>query len=212
MTIVVQSVTTTRDYLWLKDQVAAWMHRNDLTGEVADLIYLAEVRIRTRLTERVQDVTGTIATVAGTQYATLPADFLSVKSLSIPGVMPTIDYMAPDEFNQQFEPAVSGTPRCYTIIGNRIYLGPTPDAIYSISAMYRFDMPSLTNTNLTNTLLAKWPNIYLFGALVEACDFSRNLPLRDSFNQRFLDAIDGANVLEFNKNGPMRVRIDGRNW
>lgn len=212
MTIVVQSSTVTRDYSWLKDQVAAWMHRNDLTGSIPDHIYLAEVRIRTRLTERVQDVTGTIATVAGTQYATLPTDFLSVKSLSIPGVMPTIDYMAPDEFNQQFEPAVSGTPRCYTIIGDRIYLGPTPDAIYSISAMYRFDMQTLTDLAPTNALLSKWPNIYLFGALVESADFSRNIPLRDSFNSRFIDAIDGANVLEFNKNGPMRVRIDGRNW
>lgn len=212
MTIVVQSSTTTRDYMWLKDQVAAWMHRNDLTGSIPDHIYLAEVRIRTRLTERVQDITGTIATVAGTQYATLPTDFLSVKSLSIPVVSPTLDYMAPDEFNQMFDPNVSGTPRCYTIIGSRIYLGPTPDAVYSITAMYRFDMAPLTDLAPSNALLAKWPNIYLFGALVEAADFSRNLPLRDSFNARFVDAIDGANVLEFNKNGPMRVRIDGRNW
>lgn len=212
MTIVVQSSTVTRDYSWLKDQVAAWMHRNDLTGSIPDLIYLAEVRIRTRLTERVSDIVAAITTTAGVEYATLPADFLSVKSLSIPGVMPTIDYMAPDEFNQMFEPGVSGTPRCYTIIGDQIYFGPTPDAVYSITAMYRFDMPPLTDTAQLNGLLAKWPNIYLFGALVEAADFSRNIPLRDSFDARFADAINGANILEFNKTGPMRVRIDGRNW
>ena len=96
MTIVVQSSTTARDYMWLKDQVAAWMHRNDLTGSIPDHIYLAEVRIRTRLTERVQDVSGTIVTVAGTQTVALPTDFLAVKSLSIPVVSPTLDYMAPD--------------------------------------------------------------------------------------------------------------------
>lgn len=195
MTIVVQSTTVSRDYTWLKDQVAQWMHRNDLTGSIPDHIYLAEMRIRTRLTERVQDVTGTITTVAGTQTATLPTDFLSVRSLSIPNVSPTLDYMAPDEFNQMFSQNVSGTPRCYTIIGNNIYFGPTPDAVYSITAMYRFDMAPLTDLAPSNALLAKWPNIYLFGALVEAADFSRNLALRDSFNARFVDAIDGANVL-----------------
>jgi hypothetical protein len=212
MTIVVQSVSVDRDYSWLKTTVADYMHRNDLTGNIPDFIYLAEVRIRTRLQERVSDVVSAITTTAGVEYATLPADFLAIRSLTIPSNQMTLDYMSPDEFNQYFEPDVSGTPRCYTIISDQLYLGPTPDAVYTLTAMYRFDMPPLTDLAPSNALLAKWPNIYLFGALLEAAEFARNLPLRDSFNLRFLDAIDGANVLEFNKNGPMRARTDGRNW
>lgn len=211
MTIIVQSSTVTRDYTWLKEQIAAWMHRNDLTGSIPDFVYLAEIRIRTELKERVSDFTGTIATTAGIQFATLPTDLVSVKSLSIPGIMPTLDYMDPDNFNQSFEVGHSGTPRCYTIMGSNLYLGPTPDAVYSISAMYRMEVPGLTDTAPLNSILSKWPNIYLFGALTEASDFSRNLPLRDSFNIRFLDAINAANVMEFNKTGPMRVRTDERN-
>jgi len=209
MTIVVQSVSTTRDYTWLKDLVASWMHRNDLTGTIPDLIYLAEIRIRTRLQERVSDFVGSITTVAGQEYATLPTDLLAVKSLSIPGVERNLDYMDPDEFNYSFSPASAGRPRCYTVIGEQLYLGPTPDAIYTLSAMYRADVPNLTDLAPLNSILAKWPNVYLFATLVEAADYSRNLPLRDSFNLRFLDAIDGANLVEFNKTGPMRVRVDG---
>lgn len=212
MTIVVQSSAVARDYTWLKARVADWMHRSDLTGPIPDFIYLAEIRIRTRMLERVSDVSATFATTAGIEYALLPSDLLAVRSLSIPGSEPTLDYMSPDEFNQTFDPAVSGVPRCYTIIGNQIYFGPTPDAVYTVNAMYRFDMPPLTDIAASNGMLAKWPNVYLFGALTEAADYSRNIPLRESFNARFLDAVDGANVLEFNKNGPMRVRVDGRNY
>jgi len=212
MTIVVQTVNTDRDFTWLKSSVADWMHRSDLTGPMNDFIYLAEVRIRTLLRERVSDQASQINTTAGVEYTPLPDDLMTVRSMTIPGLQPTIDYMAPDMFNQFFTGAYSGLPRCYTIIDGQIYLGPTPDAQYTINIMYRFDMPPLTDTAPTNPVLAKWPNIYLFGALTEAADYSRNLTLRDSFNARFIEAINNANLLEFDKNGPMRVRTDGRNF
>lgn len=208
MTIVVQSTATNRDYTWLKGQIAAWMHRSDLTGEIPDLIYLAEIRIRSRLKERVNDFIGTISTVINQQYAVLPSDLVSVKSLSIPGVQPNLEYIDPDKFNALFDPTVGGQPRCYTIVKDQLYLGPTPDAVYTLQAMYQADVPNLTDLSPLNSILAKWPNVYLFSALTEAADYSRNLPLRDSFNLRFLDAIDGANLIEFNKSGPLRVRVD----
>lgn len=199
-------------YTELQAAISNWMHRNNLTGDIPDFIRLAELRIRTRLQERVMEVAASFNTTAGVEYALLPSDLVAIRSLSIPSVEATLDYMSPDEFNQQFDPAVSGQPRCYTIIGEQVYFGPTPDAVYAVMAMYRFDMPALSDSAPTNSLLAKWPNIYLFGALTEAAEFCRDFVLADRFTARFGDAVDGANVMEFNKTGPMRARTDVRTW
>jgi hypothetical protein len=188
------------------------MHRSNLTGNMADFIYLAETRIRTLMRERVQDKISQIDTIAGVEYVLLDEDFLALKSLTIPGLHQTLSYMDQTTFYQNYESSVTGLPRSYTIIDSQIHLGPTPDAVYTLQAVYRFDMVPLSDLAPLNPMLAKWPNVYLFASLVEAADFSRNIPLRDSFNARLLEAVENANVLEFNKNGPMTVRSDVRSF
>jgi len=195
-------------YAGLKASVASWMHRSNLTGDIPDFIMLTEKRIKALLKDRLQSLNATVSTVLGTAYASTPADLLKVRAMSIANVQSKITYVAPDQYNGEFSDQRSGSPYRYTIIGDKFYFGPVPDAVYSVSLTYEAEFLALSDTNTTNSLLDRWPNIYLFGALVEAADFSQNAPLKAIYEQKFLTAIDDANRLEWSSSGPMRMRTD----
>lgn len=197
------------NYTELQAAVASWMHRADLTGDIPDFITLAETRIRARLKSRLQGSVVQILTTAGVEYALLPSNLIAIASLSIPMVQPSLDYMAPDVFSQNFGMGVSGSPRCYTVVGEMLYLGPTPDAQYALLATQSAEFVALSDTDPVNTLLAKWPNVYLWGALVEAATFACNDKWMGIFGSHFGDAIDGVNLTDWNTPGVMAARTDG---
>lgn len=198
------------NYTDLQAAVANWMHRNDLTGSIPDFITLAEARIKALITSRIQQEVVQVATVAGVEYVLMPNDTIGIKSIAIPSVQNNVDYMSADMFNNQFDPETSGIPRCYTIVGGFIYLGPTPDAIYTLHITQSAEFAPLTDLAPTNALLSKWPNVYLWGALTEAAKFCRDLQLKEQFDADFLIAVNSVNVSEWNTPGPMSVRTDVR--
>lgn len=196
------------NYTDLVASIADWMHRKNLTGVIPDCITLAEARIKALLKLRLQSVSVTLPTVAGTSYATMPADLLHVRSLSIPNVRPALTYVSPDQFNTDFADGRSAQPYHYTIIGDRIYFGPVPDAVYSAVLVYESRFLPLTADQPTNSVLTNWPNIYLWGALKESANYSRNTELEVKMDGDFLRAIEQANILEWNTPGALRMRTD----
>ena len=188
--------------------VADWMHRTNLIGVIPDCIALAEARIKGLLKLRLQSLSATLPTVIGTAYATLPADLLHVRSLSVPNVRPSVTYVSPDQFSADFADQRSGSPYSYTIIGDRVYFGPVPDAAYSMALVYEAKFLPLGPAQQTNSLLTNWPNIYLWGALKEAANYSRNMDLESKMDADFLNAIAQANILDWNTPGAMRMRTD----
>jgi len=187
------------------------LHRTDLDADVPDFIELAEKRISAALRARLTETAGTIATVAGVAYAALPSTLLGIQSLSIAGVTPTIDYLTPDQFKRQYDDSgYTGAPREYTVIGDLIYFGPTPDAVYAVDCAYSASVTPLTASAPTNALLTKWPNVYLYGALAESAEVTRDTESGDRWEARFRDAIGGVNLIDWHAGGLMHVRTDVR--
>ena len=162
-------------YTGLQASIASWLHRSDLTAIIPDLIVLAEARLARDLRLRKMVTTTTSSTVASTQGITLPADFLEIENLSVltnPQRNPL--YMNIEALNVKFPAGTAnGTPSFYTLEGDQILFGPTPDAVYSINLMYYARLAALSVTP-TNWLLTAHPNIYLFAALAEAGDYTAN--------------------------------------
>lgn len=200
------------NYAELQASVANWMHRTNLTGDIPDFITLAEARIKSILQAEFQGKLGTLATVGGQNYVTLPSDLLRVHSLSILNSSPSIDYVTPDQFGAMYSSNVSGIPGKYTTIGDRLYFGPTPDRVYSMTCVYQANVPALSNAATTNTLLTQWPNVYLWAALVEAAKFSKDAAAQASYNADFSEAISAVNMVDWYKGGPMVQRSDVRSW
>ncbi|MES2323283.1 MAG: hypothetical protein V4633_13545 [Pseudomonadota bacterium] len=195
----------------LSTAIVRRLHRTDMDSDIADLITLAEKRIATMLRARLMEASGTIATVAGTVTAALPSTLLGIQSLSINQVAPTIDYISPEQFAQDFpDSTYLGVPRSYTIVGDNVRFGPTPDAVYTVAVVYSGSVTPLTAAAPSNALLTKWPNVYLYGALAESAEITRDMENGQRYESKFQDAINGVNLIDWHAGGLMRVRTDVR--
>lgn len=195
----------------LSASIASWSHRTDTAALIPDFITLAEKRIVTMLRARLQETAATINTVVGVASASLPSTLLGIQSMSIANVSPTIEYVTPDELRRQYpDSTVSGAPRFYTTIGDTAVFGPAPDAVYVVAITYHASVTPLTAAAPVNALLTKWPNTYLFGALVEAANYAKDAVAKQEWDAKFQDAVMGVNMIDWHAGGPMRVRSDVR--
>jgi hypothetical protein len=197
-------------YAELKSAVADWMHRKSLEGTAPALIKLGESRIKAKLRSQLQDVTATLPTVAGQPDVALPDDFLSVLTLSIPGVSPVVEYVTPEQYGRDASAGISGDPRTYTLIGGQLWLSPAPSAAKPLWLTYRASFPELSDTAPTNVLLTKWPDLYLWATLAEACIYSQNPEFLTVCEARFGEALNAITNNEWNSPGLLRVRSDAK--
>lgn len=200
------------NYADLQACVARWLHRSNMTADIVDCITLAEARIKAVLQAQLQDTTGTLSTVNGQNYVTLPSDLLRAHSLSIANTAPSIDYVTPDQLGATYYEGDVGIPQKYTLIGDRVYFGPTPDRVYTVSCVFQAAVPSLSDAAPTNSLLTKWPNVYLWAVMVEASKFAKDQAAQASYNADFMEAMSNVNIIEWHRGGPLAQRPDTRSW
>jgi hypothetical protein len=83
-----------------------------------------------------------------------------------------LTYVTPQQFAGSAAVSV-GVPSVYTLIGNEIRLGPAPAASAGLVAelQYYARVPALSAAAPSNWLLTAAPNVYLFGALLEAAPY-----------------------------------------
>lgn len=174
-------------YSDLQTSVAAWLNRSDLTSLIPDFITLAEARIARELRLRKQIVTTTLTTVGGTQSVSLPSDFLEMENISITSVTPAaaLSVVTPEILDRRY-PSNYGTgqPAVYTILGDVIQFGPTPDAAYTVSMDY-YQRWAALSVAPTNWLLTNHPSVYLFAALVEGAAYLMDDARQAMWLQRF---------------------------
>lgn len=104
---------------------------------------------------------GTVISVAP-----LPADFLEMRRL-IANTSPKVvmKEAAPGWATEMYD-GISGFPDVYTIIGSNLAVYPSTTA--DLSLTYYGKIPALSTTAPSNWLLTRYPNMYLYGALLEA--------------------------------------------
>ena len=157
-------------YSGLKTSIAAWLKRSDLTAIIPDFVSLAEARIARDLRLRKQITSASLPTTAGSNTLTLPSNFLEAENVSL-GTSPQtqLTYVNIEHLDSQYPYGQNnGAPVVYTFEGDNILLGPTPDAVYTVSLMYYARLTALANDTDTNWLLTNHPSIYLYAALAEA--------------------------------------------
>lgn len=106
--------------------------------------------------------TRAILTITG-ELTQLPSDFLELRYIFQEG--------QPDAILRSMAPAgmlsayagISGTPQAYTIEGSYLRVGPVGDTTLEI--LYYQPLPSLSDAQVSNWLLAKHPDLYVAGAM-----------------------------------------------
>lgn len=154
--------TAINDWLWNRSE-----------SSVTDFIRLVEVEVNRTVRHRKMHKRSTAS--LSDQYLSLPSDFISVVRLVLStDPVREIRLVTPDELaDLRTRYSGSGRPRWYAVIGDTIEILPTPDSTYTVELTYISNVPALTDSNTSNWLLASFPDVYLYGALVEAAAYLR---------------------------------------
>ena len=163
----------------LKDAIADWLDRSDLTARIPDFIALAEARINRELRIRPMEVRSTMYTTVDQQYFNLPGGYIQMRNIQL-NTNPTtpLEYITPEMLDRLYGSSTTGKPRAYTLIGDEIQLAPIPDSAYQLEmAFYEKFTPlgdGSAGTVTSNWLTANAPDVLLYGALMEAEPFIKN--------------------------------------
>jgi len=163
-------------YSELQTAVANWLDRDDLTARIPEFITLCEARFNRSLRIRAMETLDiSVDTVAGTSTVALPTGYVQMRDISlITSPLTQLQYLTPEIMNRLNSGSRSGKPETYTIIANNILFGPTPDSAYDISMLYYKTFDALTDAAPTNWVITNAPDVYLYGALLEAEPFLMN--------------------------------------
>ena len=184
-------------YTELETAVKNWLHRADLDNRIPEFIALAEARFYigsnpVRTISMQARTTGTTASGA----LSLPSDYLETIRLvcTSSGKYNSLEYMTADLFSKYED--INGIPRWFTLLNGEIKTAPNSDADYVLDYYKR--LPSLESTT-TNAILTAYPNLYLYGALLEASPYVGDNAETMLWAQAYDDAVKGINKSENKK-------------
>lgn len=187
----------------LKQAVASWLHRSDLAGVIPDLIRLAEARMSLDLEVPELEVTYGVLT-DGSSFITPPTKIAAVQKIHLSGKRP----LAYVELSQQFAqwPDNEGEPLSYSFSGDSVVLAPYPPADTPIQMTYRQAVPALSDTNFSNSILTRYPDVYLYGTLAQAQPFIMDDARIGLYKNLYQEAVEAANRQMSRMPGQMAVR------
>jgi hypothetical protein len=159
------------NYSQLQSAVGAWLGHGLFTATIPDFVALFEAAANRRLRVRQMEALATLTPVAGA--ASLPADYLAWRRVTVAGTpRRELDYVAPSWLQAAYPASATGAPAVFTIEGSTLTLRPV--AVTTLELLYFQKIPALSDANPSNWLLTAHPDLYLFGAMVEAELFGVN--------------------------------------
>lgn len=160
----------------LQAAITDWVKRSDQTAAIPNIIQLAEAEFNRELRATEMETRAT-ATADG-EYLVLPSDCLDVRSLHVEGSPDRVlKYYSPQELSYITSENYSGTiPFCYTVVDGqfKFYPAPTADATLDLEIIYIQKIPALSDSNTTNWLLTRHPDLYLSCCLSKAEKYIHN--------------------------------------
>lgn len=161
-------------YSELQTAVQNWTERSDtaFTNRVTEFIALTEADINREMHGREQRVRYTTTTTASDAFINVPSDLRKVISFKVDDSPDfVLKFVTPSEMDRRYAGAPSGKPRYFCVVGAEFKLAPVPDAAYTLEIVYERGVPALTDSNTTNDVLTRHPDVYLYGSLKHAHDF-----------------------------------------
>lgn len=204
----------------LKEAILRWLLRDSSDLVVTDeqlttYIVLCEAEINREMRVRELEDLEALATVEGQNYIDLPADFRQIISLEFNSRPFDIEYLSRRMMKEKTVAQV-GRPQAFTIIGNRIYFDRAPDAIYDMELIYFRSVVPLDDTNTTNSLITKYPDLYLNcslkNALTQLLDKDRLeiiAPVYGTIVERIKEEDKNSRMMEGTRMMPSNSRVIG---
>lgn len=162
-------------YADLKASIADFLNRADLTSVIPDFITLAEAQINRQL--RTHDMMKRVTATVTEDYFSVPSDWLETNVLVNLGTQTIpMEYVDYERLNELKALSLSGDPRFYTMIDGKFLILPAASstAPANLELSYVGKVPALSDSNTTNWLLTKSPDLYLYASLMQAEPYLKN--------------------------------------
>ena len=182
------------NYGELKQAVEDWSKRSDLTAKIPTFLDLAHTRIVNDLdvpTERsyLELDNGTAITVTSNVHKlALPADYYRLDGLTVNGL--TVDPMTPAQLTSRYRSGGGGVGKNYAIYGNDIWVAP---GLGRIEVWYYSRLADLVADTDTNTVSDRYPQCYIYAALVHLHEYVQDMEMVSSSSQMYDAAAIMAN-------------------
>jgi hypothetical protein len=207
---------TIASYSDLKSAWRNWAKRSDTTAvpdaRVIEFIALGEDRIRQEIRCRQMEATADLTVNA--QRVSLPTGYVGMRRLYLStDPIRNLEFLSPDQFWTQWTASQTNTPRTYTIEGDEIVFGPSPDTTYTGKALI-YKLTALSDSNTTTPLLLASPGIYLNAALVASVPYTANqarLPEWEAGYQVAKSVLEKSSRRDRHGGGGLRMRSDSGN-
>ena len=194
-------------YAELQSSIANWLNRDDLTAVIPDFITLAEAQVNRTL--RHWRMEKRVETTLDEQYENLPTDFLEMLELSLSdGTYLTLVSTADMQSKKQASSA-AGKSRFYRISSDQIEVYPVPDAASTLSMQYYAKTPDLSDTDTSNWILEYAPDVYIYGALVQAAPYLGDDARIQIWAGLFGSSLEALNLdsMKAKTSGPMKMGV-----
>ncbi len=193
---------TISTYAALQTAVATYLHRSDLTALIPTFISLAESSLLREISIPETETSVDDVTVGG--YAVLPVDFGTLSKLAITyaGATRLLDYIALEAVSTEVE----ANPGYYSFQNGKLRIYGSGDG-QAYTLYYLPVIAPLSDTSTSNWLLVNAPDLYLYGAALEAAKHTRD----DDQVQRLTNMVgallDSVRRLAQRKGLPMGGRL-----
>lgn len=179
----------------LKTAIADFLNRDDLTAVIPTFISLAEADMQRRVRHWRMEKRSTAE--LDTQYSAIPADFVEVIRVYVTsGDTKPLELISQAELLDRKAKSLntSGTPAYYAFTTGEIEIYPAPDGTYDVELYYIASIPALSDSSTANWLLERYPDAYLYGALVHAAPYLNDDARIQVFAALYQSAIDAINA------------------
>lgn len=184
------------NYGELKTSVANWLGRSDLTTPIIDFITLAhkqlmrDLRGHLRLQKR-----DTAFSITG-EYVDAPTDFLELISIRITSTDPDyeLEYL-PGAVQSGAYSTSTGIPKFVSLVGDttagteNFRFAPAPSSTYTATIEYYASITYFASDAGTNWILTDHPQLYLYGALLQASGYIGDDPRIPMWKQAYDEAL-----------------------
>ena len=193
-------------YAELQAAIGNWLDHSLFTARIPEFIALFEAAANRRLRVREQETATSLTPSAGA--AALPADYLAWRRVTFTG-SPRVElqYVHPSYLQAAYPSSPADISRIFTIEGSTLKVRPVNDAALELD--YFAKVPALSDAVAGNWLLAAHPDLYLFGALVEAEMFGANDERAPIWKARRDEIFDEIEKLSNKTRGAGGIRVMG---
>ncbi len=149
----------------LKAALSDWLIGHALADRSVDFIAMAEADLNRKLRTRQQQRRST--TEPDGAYVALPLDFAEAVNVTLNESSRQIQQVT-FAFADLVRKTETGSPAYFVISGQQMEILPTPQPGDTVEMVYYATIPPLRDTEPSNWLLKRAPDLYLYAALAQA--------------------------------------------